>query len=127
MSRGLYAVAGAPIDAFECQVAVPLLLSGALCAASHLTAARLAGMRGWAGVRARHVTVARPADLSVRGVEVHRSEIFSRVDLVQRSAVIPLTRPERTVIGIAEVQPGRATAAVDEAVASPPPGGCGST
>lgn len=116
VARGLYAVAGAPIDAYECQVAVPLLLSGALCSASHLTAARLAGMRGWAGVRARHVTVARPADLSVRGVEVHRSEIFSSVDLVQRSAVIPLTRPERTVIGIAEVQPGRAAAAVDEAI-----------
>lgn len=116
VARGLYAVAGAPIDAYECQVAVPLLLTRGLSAASHVTAARLTGMRGWADARGRHVTVARPANPRVGSVHVHRSEILSPVDLIERSAAIPLTRPERTVVGIAELRPDRADAAVDEAI-----------
>lgn len=118
VTRGLYAVAGAPTESFEATAAAAILQTPRLAAASHVTAARLLGMRGWSRETAVHVTVPRPAHPRSDRAEIHRSEIFDRSDIVQPSAVIPLTRPERTIVGIVELQPARATAALDEATLS---------
>lgn len=116
VTRGIYAIPGAPLHTVEARTVATILQTRGLAAASHVTAARLLDLRGWAREEAVHVTVPRTAHpRSVRAV-VHRSEPFDRVDVIRPTSAIPLTRPERIVIGVAELHPAQATAAIDEAV-----------
>lgn len=112
---GVYAVAGA-IDTYEQRVLAPLLATRHLAAASHATAARLIGLRGYEKHRQVHVTVRRPGDPRRSRATVHRSFTFDKIDIENASGLIPVTRAERTVIGCAELRAGAAGAAIDAAI-----------
>lgn len=116
VARGLYAVPGAPLDTVEGRAAAAILQTRHLAAASHVTAARLHGLRGWARETSVHITAVRAANPRLPSGTLHRSEVLEPIDVVRAHAPIPLVRPERAVIGVAELQPGRARAVIDEAI-----------
>lgn len=74
-------------------------------------------LRGHAKQTGIHVTVHRTGHPGrTTKAHIHRSDICQRIDVVNASSPIPLTRPERAVIGCAELEPNRTAAAIDAAV-----------
>lgn len=116
VTAGVYRVGGAP-TVHEQRILAPILASPHLAAASHVTAARLIGFRGFANRTEVHITTGRDrGHQRAGGATVHRSYVFGPADLERVGGIIPITRPERTIIGTAELRPGWAGKLIDEAV-----------
>lgn len=110
----VYIVTGHP-STFEQQVLGPILSVHGLAAASHGTAARLLGLRGFERHNALHVTVPRQLDPTFAKAEAHRSLILERADLTMVGA-IPTVRPERAIITAAAERPRTAGGLIDSAL-----------
>ena len=93
--RGVYALAGVPPSADQAVLAATLA-AGRDAAASHLTAARLWGMRFPTPVEI-HVTTRPGALLRLDGVRHHRSATLHAHDLARRGP-ISVTSPARTIV-----------------------------
>ena len=98
LQPAVYAVASAP-ERFEQRVLAACLAAGPGAAASHRSAARLWGLRGATSDRLE-ITVPGVSRPRLAHVTVHRSRLLEPVE-VRRSAGIPVTRPEGTLVDCA--------------------------
>lgn len=110
--RGVYRVAAAPTTPEQALLAA-CLAAGASAVASHRSAAVLWSFRGLAWPRPE-ITVAGNGKPIVSGVVVHRSRL-DRAD-VGRRGPIPVTRPARTLLDLAGVEPELVEGALDDAL-----------
>jgi len=110
--RGVYRVAAAPTTPEQALLAA-CLAAGASAVASHRSAAALWSLRGvaWPGPE---ITVAGDAKPLRSGVAVHRSPLV-RADVGRRGS-IPVTRPARTLLDLAGVEPELVEGALDDAL-----------
>lgn len=114
VETAVYLVCGYP-SSFEQQVLAPVLACAGPAAASHGTAARLLGLRGFDRHAAIHVSVPRAHDPSFTRARPHRSLILDRHD-IRPVEGIATVRPERAIITAAAERPRSAGALIDSAV-----------
>ncbi len=111
--RGVYVVTGTP-RTFRGELLAACLAAGDHAVASHRAAGALWGLQG-VGERLE-LSVLCPGDPRVKGARIHRVSHLERVDLTCRDA-IPVTRPARTLVDLAEVvSPDALELAVDDAL-----------
>ena len=111
--RGVYVVTGTP-QTFRGELLAACLAAGDHAVASHRAAGALWGLQG-VGERLE-LSVLRPGDPRVKGARIHRVSHLDRLDLTCRDA-IPVTRPARTLVDLAEVvSPDALELAVDDAL-----------
>lgn len=98
VDRGVYLISGAPWD-WPTQQLAAVLAAGQGAAASHLAAARLWGLPGFATAG---IELSIPRDRRYRraGVRTHESTDLDRCTLVQREG-IPVTDADRTLLDLA--------------------------
>ena len=110
--RGVYRVAAAPAS-HQQELLAACLAAGARAVASHRSAAAVSGLRGveWP---TPEITVTGNSKPVLRGVAVHRSALGSAD--VGRRGPIPVTRPARTLLDLAGVEPALVEGALDDAL-----------
>jgi very-short-patch-repair endonuclease len=105
--RGVYRIPGAPTSYRQTVMAACLATGGV---ASHRTAARLFGLRGFDGERRVELTVAKPRGARLEGVIAHKSKLLETTTI----GAIPVAMPAQVLLGLAEVAPRRAEGAVND-------------
>jgi very-short-patch-repair endonuclease len=97
IERGVYLLAGAPVD-WEARELAAVLAAGPGAGASHLAAARLWGLPGFdrAG---RELSIPRGRRDRRPGIRTHESTDLDRAGVVLRSR-IPTTGPDRTILDL---------------------------
>jgi hypothetical protein len=108
-------VTGVP-ETYEQRVLAPVLAINGHAAVSHRSAARILELRGNARYGGIDITTTRTTGARIAKARVHRSAIFDRHDTVGTRTGIPVTRPERTVIGVGALMPEAAGRVIDAAI-----------
>src|SRR3954447_16727283 len=98
LDRGVFHVAGAPVD-WETRLLATILAAGPGAVASHLAAARLFRLPGYSEALVE-VSVPRARRYRRSGIRVHESTDLERSRTVLRSG-IPVTAPARVAIDLA--------------------------
>ena len=111
--RGVYRLGGAP-QSFEQTLLAACLAAGPRAVASHRSAALLWRLRD-VEARVLEITVPGGGQPRLRGARVHRTRQLDRFD-VTRLGRIPVTRPTRTLLGLAAVAPEVVEGALDDAL-----------
>jgi very-short-patch-repair endonuclease len=107
--RGVYAMAGVELS-YEQQVLAACLATGG--AASHRCAARLYGLRGFDEEDRVEITVSGWRATKLRGVVAHESGLLETT----RIRGIPVAAADQVLLGLADVAPRRAEAALNSAL-----------
>jgi hypothetical protein len=107
--RGVYRMPGIPTF-FEQEVLAACLASGGY--ASHRSAARLFGLRGFTSEGLIEITVEGDRRARLAGVTCHRSSALATTTI----GVIPVTMPSQILLDVAGVAPGRAEGAFSDAL-----------
>lgn len=107
LHRGVYRMPGAP-PSYEQQVFAACLATDGVV--SHRTAARLFGLRGFAGEQRIEISVPDRRATKLRGVVAHTSNLLESTFIGE----IPVAMPAQVLLGLAEVGDRRAEGAVND-------------
>jgi very-short-patch-repair endonuclease len=105
--RGVYRIPGGPTSYRQSVMAACLATGGF---ASHRTAARLFGLRGFDFERRVEITVPKPRGPRLEGVTAHKCNLLETTTI----GVIPAVMPGQVLLGLAEVASRRAEGAVND-------------
>jgi len=105
--RGVYALAGAPTTYEQRVLAACLATRGV---ASHRCAARLFGLRGFDSERRIEISVPSRRSTKLEGVIAHTSNLLETTFIGE----IPVAMPSQVLLGLTQVAPRRAEAAVND-------------